>query len=338
MSRVRLPKGQQKKYLIRVAKCLNFNWARVAKISGVCERTIRDWRREKYNISHEALLRLGSASKVEIPKVVKILPEYWGAKKFSRIGGLKRYKLYGDFGTSEGRRKGGVATQKLFRSDPAYAKRLGVNIKKEIKKPGLTTQLAELIGIILGDGGISDYQVTLTFNKETDKEYSIYARRLIEKLFSISSSVMVRPSYNVRVIVVSSKSLVEFLESKGLKRGNKVKNKVNIPEWILNNRNYRISCLRGLLDTDGSFYSYKHSVFNKKYCNSALCFTNYSRPLLKSAQNILRDLGFTPIMSSKRLYLHKRDEINRYFKEIGTHNPKHLKRYRDYLSSCNLAA
>lgn len=66
-----------------------------------------------------------------------------------------------------------------------------------------------------------------------------------------------------------------------------------------------------------------------------MCFTNYSKPLLKSAYRILKDLEFTPVINTKRVYLHKYADIDRYFKEVGTHNPKHLKKYRDYVEIRN---
>ena len=335
MSRVKLKRGQQKKFLNRIAKYFNFDWQQIAKISNVCERSLRDWRREKYNISYEALLRLQKIADTPIPKKREILPEYWSARKFARKGALKRYQIYGNLGTPEGRRKGGISSQKLFRLNPEYAKNLGIIMRKDIRKPKPSIELAELIGIMLGDGGMTNYQINVTFNTKTDNEYGIYVQSLIKRLFCISAPIITTDSDNANRVVGSGVNLVEFLLTKGLKIGNKIKNKVNIPRWILNNRNYSIACLRGLIDTDGSFYHYSHKVCNKKYCNFAMCFTNYSKPLLKSVYNILKNLDFGPSMNTKRIYLHKREEIDRYFKEIGTHNLKHLQKYKNYIAIRN---
>ena len=51
-----------------------------------------------------------------------------------------------------------------------------------------------------------------------------------------------------------SLKLINFLEDKGFKPGNKIKNKLRIPSWIKNNRKFLKACLRGLYDTDGSVY------------------------------------------------------------------------------------
>ncbi len=90
----------------------------------------------------------------------------------SRLGGLKRIQIYGNPGTIEGRRKGGKKTISLFHQDKDLAKKAGFIIRKEIKYPAKCVELAELIGVILGDGGLSgNYQLTVSLNSKTDKEY-----------------------------------------------------------------------------------------------------------------------------------------------------------------------
>jgi len=332
MSRVKLQRDQQKRFLNRIAKYFDFDWSKIAKISNISDRALRDWRREKYNMSYDALLKLHKISSISVPRIVEILPEYWSAKKFARKGGLRRYQIYGNFATPEGRKKGGINSQRLFRLHPAYAKRLGIKIRKAIRKPKPSEELAEFVGMMLGDGGISNYQINLTFNAQTDNEYTGYVQKLIKKLFSISASITLRPLDNTNRVVASSRNLVKFLESKGLKKTNKIK---KIPQWILDNKSYSIACLRGLVDTDGSFYSYRHKVFDKIYCNFAMCFTNYSKPLLNTVYKILKYLNFNPIVDLEHVYLHKRKEIDRYFREIGTHNPKHLQKYKNYIAIRN---
>ena len=330
MSRTILRKNQQSKFLNRVGQYFDFDWPRIARISDICERSLRDWRKERNRINHEALLKLHKISKIPVPKILKILPEHWSAKKFARLGGLSHYQIYGDFGTPEGRRKGGVTSQRLFRLNPDYARRIGVTIRKAIKKPKLSIDLSEFIGIALGDGGITEHQVVITFNKKTDLKYAGYIRKLIKKLFLISSTMRLNHFDNAGSITASSKNLVEFLKEKGLKRGNKLKNKIDIPRWILDNKNYGASCLRGLVDTDGSFYQHRHRRAVKYYVYFTMCFTNYSRPLLNSAYNILRSLRISCVRSGNHIYIYKREEIDRYFKIIGTSNPKHLEKYKKY--------
>ncbi|MCX5712779.1 MAG: hypothetical protein NTY47_06970, partial [Candidatus Omnitrophica bacterium] len=248
MSRVKLLNGQQNMFLNRVAKYFDLDWAKIAIVSNICERTLRAWRAEEYNMSYEALIKLHKVSSFSIPKIVNILPEYWSAKKFARKGALRRHELYGDVDTLEGRRRGGINAQCLFRSNPKYAALHCIKTRKPINEPKLSIELAEFIGIMLGDGGMTDYQINITFNTQTDKEYGIYINKLLKRLFLISPVTINTNCDNADRIIASSKNLVQFLQEKGLKIGNKVKQRVDVPVWVLKNKNYVKSCLRGLID------------------------------------------------------------------------------------------
>ncbi len=328
-----MPKGQQSKLLHRIGEHYCFDWSRIAKVSNVCERTLRDWRSEKYNMSYEALLKLQKIADIPIPKKKDILPEYWSARKFARKGGLKRYQIYGDFATVEGRKKGGINSQKLFHLNPEYARNLGIIIRKDIQRPKPSIELAEFIGIVLGDGGLTNYQLRITFNRDTDVKHADFVQRLIKRLFGLTTKIISRKFDKGSDVVVYSKNLVEFLEAQGLQKGNKVRNQVDLPLWIKRKKNFQISCLRGLMDSDGSFYQYYHRVNGNKYLNSALCFTNYSNNLLNSAFEILKTNGFNPSRYQERVYVYKKKNIERYFESIGSHNPKHLDKYKNYLNS-----
>ncbi len=329
MSRVKLRKGRQSIFLSRVGEYFGFDWDKIAKISRISERTLRDWRREKYNMSYESMLKLHNSSKISTPNGANILPEFWSAKKYARQGGFKRYELYGNFGNIEGRRKGGLISQRLFRLNPEYARSIGVIVRKPVKEPELSEKLAELIGIMLGDGGMTDYQINVTFNSKTEKEYGTYIRNLIEELFAINVSIIHTESVNADRIIASGKNLVEFLKRKGLKTGNKVINQVGIPKWIGLKNEYKISCLRGLMDTDGSFYSYLHRVSNKMYRNYALDFTNHSIPLLQGVKNILQNFGCIPSLAKYKVVLHKKNDIKRYMLTVGSSNPRTKEKIRN---------
>ena len=95
--------------------------------------------------------------------------------------------------------------------------------RKPIKIPKDSEELAELLGIVFGDGGINNkWQLVISLNSNLDKEYSQYIFSLIKKLFNISAIIRKRPNQNTLVVVASSISLVEFLVSKGAARGNKL--------------------------------------------------------------------------------------------------------------------
>ena len=328
--RVKLLKGRQREFINNVAKRADLSWDEISKLSSICKRTLFDWRREKYHMTYEVLLKLQKISRIPVPKNIKILPEYWGTKKAARLGAMRRYELYGNPGTPKGRRQGGMASRKKFFSDPTLAEKMKFKLRKKMEYPSKSSLLAEFAGILLGDGGIrGDHQVTISFNTKTDKEYANYIQEVIGKLFGFSLSIYSKRRTNGADIVISSKNLVEFLANKNiLKKGNKIVNQIDIPKWIRENRNYKISCLRGLINTDGGIYYHRYKVDGKWYKYPRLSFRSSSKPLANSVTNILKELNFSPKRNKDKVTLYCLPEIKRYFEEIGTHNPKHLERYK----------
>jgi len=254
--------------------------------------------------------------------------------KKSRLGGLRRIELYGNPGTSEGRSRGGKKTIRLFHRDKNTARKAGFIIRKEIKYPIRCAELAELIGVILGDGGLpGNHQLTIAFNKETDKEYSVFLGKMLKSLFSIDYHIHYRRDNNGADIVVSSSNLVDFLLKQGLVIGNKVKNQVDIPSWIYDRLEYQKACLRGLVDTDGSFYLHRYNTNGKNYKYLKLCFTNRSKPLLNFALRILKKLNFKAYLLGDHVSIYSKIEIKKYFECIGSHNSKHSNKIRKFLAN-----
>jgi len=328
MSRIVFKKGKQKEFLDKVQNKSKLEWFDIAHLCNVSERTLRDWRREKFYMKYESAKILSRKSAIILCRPKNILPDYWSTKKAAPIGAKRRYRMYGNPGTPEGRKKGGVNSQIKFKKNPEYAKKLSFKIRKIIKKPKHSSSLSEFIGILLGDGGMTKYQVVITFNRETDAEHASYIRKMIKKLFNIKSSV-ISNSGNDKAsnIVISSRSLVDFLFKKGIAIGNKLRKNIDIPQWIKRKKEYKITCVRGLMDTDGSFYFYKHKVNGKIYNDFAICFTSYSKALISSVYKILKEIKLTPSRSKIRVYLYRKNDIEKYMQIVNTNNPKHLNKY-----------
>jgi hypothetical protein len=333
VSRILLEKGKQKELIDNVHKKTGLDWASLADICKICERTLRDWRREKYTISFESLKSLCKISNFRVPANIEILPEYWSVKKAGKAGALRRNEIYGNPGTPAGRKKGGLIVQKNFSLNPGYAKKVGFIVRKKIAHPRKSTQLAEFIGIVLGDGSITKYQVTISMNSISDISYGTFVQKLILRLFKISPRVSIVKK-NTLQVVVTSRNLVEFLFKCGLKQGDKVAQQIDIPKWIMGNRDFRINCLRGLFDTDGGIYFHTHVTKGIKYRHMGLCFTNKSIPLLNSVYTILLSLGIRAKTNNKsHVSIYDRKEIKKYMNIIGSHNEKHINRFNSYNTS-----
>lgn len=248
-------------------------------------------------------------------------------KEAARIGGLARAAKYGSPGTAEGRRLGGLRSMRTHMKN-----KTGFYVLRKIKTPRHSRDLAEMLGIAVGDGGLTRYQLTITTNSETDREHARHSQRLLVKLFGVSASMMKRKGENTLRVVVSSKALVTFLNVLGMPIGNKIKNNIGVPGWIYSKKGYKKAFLRGLFDTDGCVYLDKHRIRGRLYRNMGWTITSYSAKLCLGVISLLKDLGFSPTQRStqKSIYLRKRRDIERYFSEIGTSNKKHLVRYNNF--------
>ena len=115
--------------------------------------------------------------------------------------------------------------------------------------------MAELLGIIFGDGGLTDTQVKISLNAKADAAYSTFVKYLFEELFAIKVFLQKRERQNTLVIVCSSTNLVDFLVQKGAVRGNKISQQMGIPDWVLRETLYSRTFVGGPVDTDGCLYT-----------------------------------------------------------------------------------
>ena len=169
----------------------------------------------------------------------------------------------------------------------------------------------------------------VTLHSKDDKKYSHFVIKLIKKLFSVTASVYYGKKDLVIDLVVSRRELVKFsVEKLKLKQGDKIKQQVDIPDWIKRNKTYSIACVRGLIDTDGCVFTHRYKVNGKFYNYKKLSFTSYSAPLRQSVFNILQNIGLKPRLAQRKdVRLDSVEDMRRYFKIFNSHNPKHLKKY-----------
>jgi len=216
---------------------------------------------------------------------------------------------------------------------------------KEIRIPPNCSELAEFYGIILGDGNSHKtsfyksrnnkrgvYMIRIVGDSRHDYLYlTQYVKLLIERLFEIKVRIgKFKPkknfvnSQNAMFIEAHSVKLINFLEEKGFPSGNKIKNKLRIPDWINQNEDYLRVCLRGLYDTNGSVYKITNQNPHQ------FCFTNYNQGLLNDVRNGLLSLiiNCSKISKGKDIYITKKEELRKFLKGVGFSNDRHLKKVR----------
>lgn len=335
-TRLEIDAEVQKRYLLEVEEKSDLRDEELAKLFGVVGRSYRDWRRGKYAVTVRAAEIVESDFGIAFPvDKNRALAEWIKSKsEGGRKGGLACYKKYGSPGTLEGRKRGGSRALAILRQ------RGVIPPAKEFNFPRVrNADLAEFIGILLGDGGITREQACITLNSEEDKEYLWYVLRLITELFHFSASFFKRKNCKANVIYCNGVKLINYLLQLGLKVGNKVRQQVDVPEWIKVNKIYSISCLRGLMDTDGGVFVHRYKVHGKEYKYLKICFTNRSMPLLMFVSKVLKDLGYTPKevlkTENKKVWLYNQGEVLRYLHVVGTHNQRLYKRLEESDSLVN---
>jgi len=313
-----------------VRKRLKISNVGLAKLCKVHPRSFSDWAHRKIMMPDHAFAKLTRLGKYH--PVAKTFPDKWHIKNASRKGGLVRTQLHGNPGTKDGRILGGYNSYKSFLKAHKKGKKTNFVLQKNINLPKRSAKLAELFGSILGDGGISKYQLTITLHKKDDKKYSQHVGSLIRGLFKTEPTYYERDS--VMQVTVSSRKLIIFLTRNGLLIGGKVRQQVGVPDWISAKPLWIKFCLKGLMDTDGCFYIDRHHVNKKTYLNPALVFTNRSLPVLNFFKKKIEKFGLHPTQKTKySVFLRRKGEIIRYFKKIGSSNPKHLKKFSSYLKN-----
>lgn len=326
--RVLFPKGEQNKFINRILKEISV--AKFAEICNISKRTVRDWRREKFLADFDSLKKVSKRVNFKIPKNVKIRNPFWYTYKGAKIGGklgaeacFKKYGYYG--GDPEYRKK---KWYEWWERDGKYNHPL-TNCSKPFLKPKYSEELAELIGIVLGDGSVTRGQIIITLNSKDDKEFSEYVVNLLKKLFDVHVGIHYRKDSMALSCVVSRVGIVKYcVEKLGLRVGNKVKQQVDIPDWIKKNNAYAIACVRGLIDTDGSVFSHKYRAGGKQYSYKKVSFTNYSKPIRLSMFDILKHNGIkSRLYKDRDVRIDSVKDMKKYFDIFGSSNPKHLKKY-----------
>lgn len=191
-----------------------------------------------------------------------------------------------------------------------YIKNLGYNFIDKSKELRENKFLAELIGIILGDGNLCKNRIHISFDKRA-KNYIYYVSKLFHKSTGIKLKYHQINGTNQSYLYCYNQDLSEDFTKYGLQKGDKIKNKVSIPDWIKKNERYCKCCIRGLIDTDGCVY------FSKRDKQTYIKFTNFNKVLLDDFNQTARNLGYNFVKANNQnRCLYRKEEVARFIKHI----------------------
>lgn len=207
----------------------------------------------------------------------------------------------------------------------------------DIKFPKLKNHdLAEFIGIILGDGSLGIYKckfngkikiqhkLQITCHSIDDLEYLNYIKSLFKKLFGVNFHQSFRKDERACDLRIFRREIVKFfINSLNMSLAPKW-GRARIPK-IFTNKDLKKDVLRGYFDTDGSVVI----TNNNGTIYPRLEFKICPSPMQNQFIQILNDLGFNfgvyKIGRGKvRIQINGKKELLKWIRKIGFRNPKHI--------------
>lgn len=183
-------------------------------------------------------------------------------------------------------------------------------IKSEYLSFKKNGDLAELIGVVLGDGHIRVYPRTEELSIFSNSNNPGFVKRyasLIDKIFDKKPVCTQHSKRNCIRIRIYQKQISSRI---GVPLSPRVNLKILIPRWIISHKKYIVRYLRGLYEAEGS-----HSIHKATYTYKVQ-FSNRNVSMLENVFNLVSKLGFHPHKSKNMIQLSKKKEVFEFLKLI----------------------
>lgn len=238
--------------------------------------------------------------------------------------------------------EGGLATYKKHKYIFEKGRKIGAKSAKrgrytfQFNMP-LTPQLCELIGAFIGDGFTNKYRnmymIQYTGHSKLDKEYIVEILKPIIKEISPNSNPIITQKDNTIRMTIYSKEFHSLLTKRFRFPSGKKSYIVTIPDEIITSKDQKLitNCIRGIYDTDGCVFYDRRKSYKKPYLRVQL--GTVSIYLMNQVYNILKDLNLNPrtYINDKKhvIQINGFENVNKFIKEIGFSNKKHLDKIKD---------
>lgn len=189
-------------------------------------------------------------------------------------------------------------------------KRLG-KIKSRHPPLPKNKEVAELIGLVLGDGNLYRHKrtekLTISFNTKYPKIIK-RGQYLIRKTFQKKPTGSQSKIMNCARMWIYERNISNRL---GIPCGAKKNHRLKIPKWIWKSKRLLKACLVGLFNAEGSY-----SVHKSTYTYN-LQFSNTNKSLLQDVHRALKMLKYNPNLRKNGVRLRRKKEIKKFLKEIN---------------------
>ena len=183
-------------------------------------------------------------------------------------------------------------------------KRRGL-IKSSYPSLAKNGDLAELLGIVLGDGHVHKHDRCDSLRIVGDAQkmgFVVRSAQLVYSIFGKHPKVTKRKSSNGVNITFYEKNIAKRLN---IPTGARAQYEYCLPAWIEKNRSNTIRFLRGLYEAEGSL-SHSPATYTHKFI-----FSNTNPHLLELVARLVRGLGFTVSNSANKIQVSRKDEVQK---------------------------
>lgn len=163
--------------------------------------------------------------------------------------------------------------------------------------------LAELIGVILGDGHLRKFPRTeelSIFSNSNNPGFIKRYSRLVEKIFGKKPACTKHGKSNCTRIRIYQKGIKKKLDIPYSPRRWLV---IKIPKWILANNQYIVRYLRGLYEAEGCYCVHEKTSTYKVF------FSNRNDSMLGNVFFLVKKLGFYPNRSGHKVQISRKNEV-----------------------------
>lgn len=221
-------------------------------------------------------------------------------------------------------------------------------------EPQLDESLAEFVGVMIGDGCISEYNpknrnkkrmsIVITGDWETDEDYyRHFLQPTLQEKFGIPGNIYHRKDNDTVCYWITTGDVISWFVNLGLPVGPKI-DKVAIPDAVMHETGLAAACIRGVFNTDGCVYrrySKQYKSHTRPYLNHAVVeFKIRSERLIRQIKDVLTALDIKTTVVSKNkidawvVRITSQSDVAK-FMDIIKPRTYHLERYKLIVSKEN---
>lgn len=163
--------------------------------------------------------------------------------------------------------------------------------------------LAELIGVALGDGHVCIYPRTEELRIISNSNNPGFIQRyadIIEKVFHKKAYIVPSKQSNSTKVGIYEKHISKRI---GIPSGARGKLNIKVPQWILKNNDFIVRYLRGLYEAEGCLSIHEPTHTYK------FTFTNRNESMLDNVFFLMKKIGFHPHRSEEKIQISKKEEV-----------------------------